>query len=84
VLLLCWPSAASNTLKLDKAYPKPTLSPDDALIKVHRAGICATVSLEKFAAAAAAATGAANAPAAMAILPMAAMAWTYGHCCSGA
>ncbi|WIA29344.1 hypothetical protein OEZ86_011849 [Tetradesmus obliquus] len=33
---------ASNTLKLEEDYPKPTPAPDEALIRVHRAGICAT------------------------------------------
>ncbi|KAF6262538.1 GroES-like protein [Scenedesmus sp. NREL 46B-D3] len=33
---------ASNTLKLEEACTKPTPGPDDALIRVHRAGICAT------------------------------------------
>jgi threonine dehydrogenase-like Zn-dependent dehydrogenase len=34
---------SSKSVKLDEAYPKPQPGPGDALIRVHRAGICATV-----------------------------------------
>eukprot|EP00882_Tetradesmus_deserticola_P005131 GHRQ01005404.1.p1 GENE.GHRQ01005404.1~~GHRQ01005404.1.p1 ORF type:complete len:357 (+),score=130.25 GHRQ01005404.1:487-1557(+) len=33
---------ASDTLNLEEAWAKPTPGPEDALIRVHRAGICAT------------------------------------------
>lgn len=54
-LCLLLPPAASNTLKLEEDYPKPTPAPDEALIRVHRAGICATVGMAALASAGAAA-----------------------------
>lgn len=38
-------SDTDKSVKLDGAYPMPQPGPGEALIKVHRAGVCATVRL---------------------------------------
>lgn len=37
---------ADSSTTLDQEYPIPTLEVDEALVKVHLAGICATVGIK--------------------------------------
>lgn len=40
----------TKAVTLETAFPKPTAAPEEALIKIHRAGVCATVSIQALAA----------------------------------